>query len=69
MENEFKNILNMKKVTVMQQAIGMEPQTVFQDKHIKALVYLAKIIHALVVNLILFCSRLRKIIRNLFDNF
>ncbi len=44
----------------MQQLIGTEPQTVFQDKHIKALVYLAKIIHALVVSLILYCSRSKK---------
>ncbi len=50
----------MKKVTVMQLAIGTEPQNAYQDRHIKALVYLARIIHALVVSLILFCSRYKK---------
>ena len=40
----------MKKVIVMQLVIGMDQAHVFQDKHIKDLVYLEKIIHALVVS-------------------
>ena len=51
----------------MQQAIGMEPQNAFQDKHIKALVYLARIIHALVVNLILLVRQI--FFKNLFEIF
>jgi hypothetical protein len=48
MKNKFKIIFNVKKVIVMQQAIGMAHYA-SQDKHIKALAYLARIIHALVV--------------------
>ena len=47
----------------MQQAIGMVHYA-FQDKHIKALVYLARIIHALVVrNFLNLILKIKQIIR------